>query len=179
MMGIDVRRATQADAPALVELRRTLFSQTSNMMFEPAEFTSTPDDEAARIARLNGRPNAVVAAAFDDDARAAVGLISAVGGEARRLRHSVTLALGVRRSHWHRGVGTALLRFVLAWSRTVPLKRLELTVHTTNTRAFDLYRRMGFAVEGTRRASLLVDGRYVDEYLMSIVHPDITPDAHA
>jgi RimJ/RimL family protein N-acetyltransferase len=36
-----------------------------------------------------------------------------------------------------------------------------------NERALALYRRCGFEVEGTRRHSLLVDGRYVDELLLA------------
>ena len=28
----------------------------------------------------------------------------------------------------------------------------------------------GFQVEGMRRSSLLVDGKYVDEYFMSLIH---------
>jgi hypothetical protein len=47
------------------------------------------------------------------------------------------------------------------------LHRLELTVHTSNLQALGLYLRHGFQVEGVRRHSLLVDGRYVDEYLIS------------
>lgn len=46
--------------------------------------------------------------------------------------------------------------------------RVELTVHTTNERGVSLYRRHGFEVEGTRRGSLLVNGRLVDEYRMSV-----------
>jgi len=48
--------------------------------------------------------------------------------------------------------------------------RVELTVHTTNQRAFELYQRHGFEVEGIRRKSLLVNGRLVDEYLMSLTN---------
>jgi RimJ/RimL family protein N-acetyltransferase len=36
-----------------------------------------------------------------------------------------------------------------------------------NERALALYRRLGFEVEGTRRDSVLVDGRYVDELTMA------------
>ena len=54
------------------------------------------------------------------------------------------------------------------------IKRLELTVHTANARAVDLYQRSGFEIEGTRRSSMLVDGVYTDEYLMSLI-TDIQP----
>jgi RimJ/RimL family protein N-acetyltransferase len=58
----------------------------------------------------------------------------------------------------------------MAWSREAGLRRVELTVHTTNVRAVNLYLRSGFQVEGVRRSSLLVSGKYVDEYLMSVVN---------
>lgn len=160
-----VRRALEDDAPALIELRRTLFAETSFMLWEPAEFTNTADDERKRIARLHGRPNSLVLLA-EADAKP-VGLLTAVGGELNRLRHSATLALGVAKAHWGRGIATAMLREAVAWSATAGIARLELTVHTTNLAAVSVYLRCGFEVEGRRRRSLRVDGAYVDEYLMS------------
>lgn len=62
-----------------------------------------------------------------------------------------------------------MLDEVMTWAPSAGLKRLELTIHTTNDRAIALYRRHGFAVEGTRECSLLVDGQYVDEHLRSFV----------
>jgi RimJ/RimL family protein N-acetyltransferase len=50
------------------------------------------------------------------------------------------------------------------------LRRIELTVHTSNQRAIDVYKRCGFQVEGVRQSSLLVDGKYVDEYLMAVIN---------
>jgi RimJ/RimL family protein N-acetyltransferase len=58
----------------------------------------------------------------------------------------------------------------LSWSRLAGVIRVELTVHTANEPAVSLYRKFGFQVEGTRRHSLRVDGRVVDEYLMSVIN---------
>jgi len=164
-MSFHIRRAVEDDAPALVELRRRLFAETSFMLWEPAEFTSTADDERKRIARLHGRANSLMLVA--ESASQPVGLLTAVGGELNRLRHSASLALGVARSHWGQGIATALVREAVAWSSTSAIARLELTVHTNNLAAIAVYLRCGFEVEGRRRRSLFVDGAYVDEYLMS------------
>jgi RimJ/RimL family protein N-acetyltransferase len=166
-MSFIVRRPTEHDAPALVRLRRQLFGETNFMLWEPGEFTSTAEDERARIARLGARTNSLVLVAGSDNQL--VGVLTAVGGEPRRLSHSATLALGVARSHWGQGIATALVREAIAWSIEAGLKRLELTVHTSNQRALAVYLACGFEVEGRRRCSLLVDGAYVDEYLMSRV----------
>ncbi len=38
---------------------------------------------------------------------------------------------------------------------------------TYNTAGIALYKKMGFEIEGTKRNSLFIDGKYVDEYYMS------------
>ena len=164
-MPISVRRAVETDGAPLIELRRRLFSETSNMLWEPDEFVQTAEDESKRITRLNSRQNSLVLVAEEESAP--VGVLTAVGGEVRRLRHSAILALGVSRSHWGRGVATQMVTHALDWAKTAGLRRVELTVHTTNLRALSVYLRCGFQVEGLRRCSLLVSGEYVNEYLMS------------
>ena len=44
---------------------------------------------------------------------------------------------------------------------------MELTVLTSNERAKNLYRKLGFIEEGVRRGSMLLDGDYVDELYMA------------
>jgi RimJ/RimL family protein N-acetyltransferase len=163
-----VRAAVEDDAEALLALRQAVFEETEYMLWEPAEFKDSAQDERKRIARLNAGNNSRCLVAAADSGL--VGFLNAMGGPVNRLRHSTTLALAVRRSHWGLGVGSALLSEALSWSRSAGLVRVELTVHTTNMRAVALYRRHGFEVEGTRRKSLLVGGRYVDEYLMSVTN---------
>jgi RimJ/RimL family protein N-acetyltransferase len=53
------------------------------------------------------------------------------------------------------------------WSKSHQLKRLELTVMTHNNPAVNLYKRMGFQIEGIKKCSLIIDGNPVDEYCMS------------
>lgn len=162
-----IRVATAADAGAVRALRTALFAETDFMLWEPAEFRDSAADEARQIERLNAAPNSRFVVAMQGDE--AVGFCVAAGGTVNRTRHSATLALGVRRSHWGRGIGGALLADMVGWSRSAAITRLELTVHTSNLRAIGLYLHGGFQVEGLRRKSLVVDGREVDEYLMSKV----------
>lgn len=164
---ISVRRAAISDAGELVALRRALFRETSLMLWEPAEFVATAADEEQFIRRLAGRTNCLLLLALDDGQ--AVGFLAALGGERNRLRHSALLALGVLRAYWSQGVASRMLRDVISWAPGAGIKRLELTVHTANVRAVNLYQRCGFDIEGTRRSSMLVDGVYTDEYLMALI----------
>tara|TARA_B100001105_G_scaffold255365_1_gene254351 strand:- start:3983 stop:4501 length:519 start_codon:yes stop_codon:yes gene_type:complete len=160
-----IRPATEDDAAELLALRHIVFEETEYMLWEPREFKDSVEDERKRIERLNAAKNSCCLLAVDNGA--AIGFLNAMGGPVNRVRHATSLALGVRRSHWGRGAGSALLTEALIWARLSGLVRVELTVHTSNERAVALYRRHGFEIEGTKRSSLLVNGRYVDEYLMS------------
>ena len=45
--------------------------------------------------------------------------------------------------------------------------RLELTVICENSVAKHLYEKNGFEIEGIKRKSVLVDGKYLDEFYMA------------
>jgi len=161
-----IRRTVAGDAEQLLDLRRALFLETSLMLWEPAEFASvTVAQEAASLERLGSRTNSLQLIALVEESP--IGFLAAMGGERNRLKHSALIALGVLRQYWSHGIASRMLSKVVAWAPSSGVKRLELTVHTTNHRAIALYQRFGFEVEGTRRCSLLVDGEFTDEYLMS------------
>ncbi len=162
---INVRRAEERDAAALLALRTQVFEETAFMLWEPGEFLDTEADERSRIARFNGQPNSLCLVA--EDQGRLVGFLNAVGGQVRRQRHCTSLGLAVARSCWGQGVASTLLAHLLAWARGAGVTRVDLTVHTTNIRAINVYLRAGFQVEGVRRRSLWVAGGYVDEYLMA------------
>ena len=89
-----------------------------------------------------------------------------------RRRHVGSLGLAVRDDRHRHGVGSALMAAAIeladGW---LNLQRLELMVYTDNLAAIALYRKFGFAIEGTSRAYAFRDGRYVDAYLMARLHP--------
>jgi RimJ/RimL family protein N-acetyltransferase len=83
------------------------------------------------------------------------------------LRHVSTIEVGICARYTGRGVGKRLFETVERWARARRLHRLELTVATRNERAISLYEKCGFAIEGTRRHAMSIDGQYVDEHLMA------------
>ncbi len=164
---ITVRPAEASDAAAILDLRNRILSETSFMLWEPGEFQDSVEDESKRIDRLANRDNCLMIVA--EEHGRLIGNLTAYGGETRRIRHRATVAMGVVREHWGKGAATAMLEYVLRWSLERKLRRIELTVHTSNERAIAVYQRCGFQVEGVRRSSLLVDGQYVNEYLMALI----------
>ncbi|HEU5348845.1 MAG TPA: GNAT family N-acetyltransferase [Ktedonobacterales bacterium] len=96
-----------------------------------------------------------------------VGLAGLHVGHGRQ-RHSGDIFLFVARANQGQGVGGRLLEALLdVADNWLMLRRVELTVFTSNTRAKALYERHGFVVEGVRKMSVISDGQLHDEYLMA------------
>ena len=68
-----------------------------------------------------------------------------------------------------RGIGTKLIRSVLAASRTVGLHRVELTVRENNESAIGLYKKVGFEIEGLQRDAVRIDGIHENIVCMAIL----------
>jgi ribosomal protein S18 acetylase RimI-like enzyme len=62
------------------------------------------------------------------------------------------------------GIGKRLILRTLEAARAFGLRRVELTVRENNGNAIELYKKVGFAVEGLQRAAVRIDG--VDENIV-------------
>ena len=163
--GVHIREATPDDAVALLALKRTLDRETKFMLLEPDERTTTEAEVVDQLRRVTARANSVILVA--DAAGHLVGYVEAIGGGVRRNQHAAHVVIGVRKASAGRGLGRRLLAGLEQWARANGLSRLELTVMTHNDRAIRLYSKMGYVVEGTRHAALLVDDHLVDELWMA------------
>jgi RimJ/RimL family protein N-acetyltransferase len=159
-----IRQATPKDALAFSQLLSQLDHETRFMLFEPEERVIDHRAQAERFERLQAAwPQLVLLA--EEDGRV-VGFLGTTAGSQRRSRFTASLVVGVLREYSGRGIGSALLAACETWAREHEVHRLELTVMSHNERALALYRSRGFAVEGTRRQALFVDGAFVDEHYM-------------
>lgn len=81
-----------------------------------------------------------------------------------------TLAVIIGAPHTDRGLGTDALRVMTRYAfEELGLNKVELRVWADNPRAVHVYRRLGFALEGTRRAVGFHGGSFRDEHLMGLL----------
>ena len=133
-----------------------------------------PSEERLRVwladMQQAGQPDLLLLAERGGNVVGSAGLHPA--GNSLRRRHAMFLGLSVVREAQRLGVGSALMQalcdYADGWAHVL---RLELTVYVDNVAAIALYRKFGFAVEGTHRAYALRDGAYVDAHAMARLHP--------
>jgi RimJ/RimL family protein N-acetyltransferase len=172
-MSVSVREINPDDADMFLRLKTRLDHETSFMMYEPGERATTASDERARIERLLTSGNSTVLVAQQDGLL--VGYVAAEGGEFRRVRHKAYVTAGVLQEYAGHGIGTLLFQELERWARDRGISRLELTVQTRNAAGVRLYSKMGYEIECTIRRSMLIDGEFVDEYMMAkLLDPEVT-----
>jgi RimJ/RimL family protein N-acetyltransferase len=104
------------------------------------------------IAELNGKP---------------VGRAE-VGPETGRCSHVAELGIFVKRKHWGKGIGSALMREAIKLARQLRFRKLALTTTEGNERAIRLYKKFGFEIEAYMSEYVYVDGSWRKEYIMGL-----------
>lgn len=102
------------------------------------------------------------------DGATVVGWCDIVPSKREAFRHCGTLGMGLLAAYRGRGIGERMLRDALARARETGLERVELEVFSTNEPAIRLYRKVGFAVEGTRVRAARLRGEYFDVVGMAL-----------
>jgi len=81
----------------------------------------------------------------------------------------VGISIGVR-EYWGHGYGREALRLLVDYGfRLLNLRKIWLTVHSSNPRAIRAYEAVGFVEEGRQRAHVYKNGEYVDVVFMGLI----------
>lgn len=168
-MEIRIREAIPADAAGLAEAIASA-EDSGMMLFGQGERRLTPEQTERMIG--NFRKDSASALFITEDTGGIIGYLIARGEETGRTCHRAYVVIGVHHRARGKGIGTALFRQLDVWARGRELRRLELTVMTENEAAIALYRKMGFEIEGVKKDSLRLNGRYADEYYMAKIMDD-------
>jgi GNAT superfamily N-acetyltransferase len=131
--------ALPGDVPQLVELLGILFAQEHELSPEPQKqrralelILADPSRARIYVAREGGKAIAMAALHFTTS--------TAEGGKVAGLEDCV-----VHPAHRRKGVGKALLEYIITQARAEGALRVMLLTDGDNTRAQALYRKMGFA----------------------------------
>jgi RimJ/RimL family protein N-acetyltransferase len=165
MNEVVIRRATPADAAALVELGRAVSAEPEGWLITRSAWRSV-GEERRYLRSLRRSPHAAIFVA--EAPEGIVARLSIARDAHPSSRHVADVGLMVAASHRRRGIGRALLGAAEEWARGVGVTKIELHVFPHNDAAIALYESVGYEREGFRRAHYRrPDGELVDAVLMA------------
>ncbi|MFC7321523.1 GNAT family N-acetyltransferase [Halobacillus campisalis] len=160
-----VREIKATDAKEFSVLTKQVEGSSYYMLWEPEERILTPENQFNMIRSVQEKENSTILLA--ENRGELVGYLLAFGGNAKRNNHSAYIVIGILSEYRGQGIGAELFRKLEEWAADHNMHRLELTTVTKNEAGLSLYKKMGFEIEGTKRHSLLIDGKWLDEYYMA------------
>lgn len=83
-------------------------------------------------------------------------------------KHKAGFGITVHDDYQNRGLGTALTEYMLEIAKIKGIRKVFLRVLTENEKAVHVYEKCGFKIEARLREEHFVDGKYYDDYVMSI-----------
>ena len=162
-----IRRCEINDADNMLKMLLELDKETEYMLFEADERPNDINIVKAMINQSINGDNLLLIATEDDNI---IGFLSAQRGIIRKIKHTAYIVVGIREKFRGKGIGKKLFCELDLWAKENNISRLELTVMCPNSMAKQLYEKNGFEVEGTKRNSIFMNGKYIDEYYMSKIY---------
>lgn len=163
---LSIREAAMDDAESILNYLALIGAQSDNLDFGAEGIGYTPEEEAAFIESVQTSDNGKILMGWIDTTLVSVAHLA---GKSRRprTRHIATLAISVLQSHWHQGIGDAMLGALIEWAQSNPVLRvLDLEVRADNARAMALYTRHGFTLSGRFPQRFRIEGQSFDTLLM-------------
>lgn len=165
-MDIIYREAEPSDAQALLDYLKIVGSESNNLTFGAAGIPLSAEQEAAILARCQSNPHSRILLALDGNEIVGNSTIDGTGNP--RFSHRCNFAITVRKSHWGKGIGSALTRQQITFAKTAGAKVISLEVRSDNLRAISLYRKFGFEKFGTYRKFFKIEDHYFDADYMNL-----------
>lgn len=164
LSSLTVAKASENDAADLVRYMDALVNEALPVVLH-REAPPSLDEELAFIRSHTDDKGCLLVARLDSSI---VGVLSFRLYQHNQMRHSGELGMSVSKPFRRMGIGTRLIQILVSWAKLHGVRRIELSVFSSNLDAFRLYTRLGFRVEGRLLGAIRVGMAYMDKILMCL-----------
>ncbi len=164
-----IRSADVMDARQILELSKMVVAEDIYQLLTLDELDLTVTSEENWIISHRDHPSRLIIVAEINDE--VVGLLDFCNGNRNRTSHTGEFGMSMAKAYRGLGIGTEMIKALIEWAQnSETIEKINLTVHSNNEPARNLYEKMGFKIEGVKEKEIKYqDGHYVDAVLMSRV----------
>jgi RimJ/RimL family protein N-acetyltransferase len=161
-----IRPVRVEDAEAVLSIQREVVGEKDYFIAVSEEFNKTTEEHQEWIQKIIEHERETMFVAEMEGK--VVGWIVFKSQERKRMHHTGSFAIMLQKDCRNKGIGKLLIHELLRWAEEHPIiEKVSLGTFSTNSRAIELYKKLGFVEEGRKVNEFKFnENEYVDDVLM-------------
>jgi len=163
---IVIRSAEPNDASELLRLGKEVMAEEIYTLTTPEELSATVEQQMKWVEDMNAHPGKIILVATFEGRL--ISILDFSCGHRKRIAHTGEFGVSIDKDFREEGIGTHIMNALLSWATDHPvIEKVNLRVHVNNTRARNLYLKLGFIEEGRLKNDMKYGpSSYVDTIVM-------------
>ena len=142
-----IRNGTFEDGPEVSTFFTTTHCETDYLLSYPEESTRDDEKQSNYLKETTESDREIELLAIVDGKVVGMAGFSAIGSK-YKVRHRAEFGITVSKNYWGQGIGKTLMKACIECAKEAGYLQLELDVVADNTRAMELYKKLGFVEFG-------------------------------
>ncbi len=164
---VEIRKASKEDAQEMIFFYNKVGGETDFLSFGKDEFQVELQAYEDTIENTSTESNSIILLAWIENVLVSIATIHS--SQKERTKHQGTLGIVVSEQFCGLGLGQSMMEQLIDWAKSNHLtKKITLLTREDNVRAVELYKKLGFEVEGHLKKDTIIDGQFFDTLLMSL-----------
>lgn len=164
---VTIRKATIEDAQNMIDFYNVVGGETDFLSFGANEFKRDLREYEDYITATSKEQNSIMLLALIDSDIISIATINS--SQKERTKHVGTLGIVISKKYTGLGLGKILMKDLIEWAkRNGVTKKISLVTNENNTVAIELYKNLGFEVEGLLKKDNFIRGSYSNTVMMGL-----------
>ncbi|MET3730055.1 RimJ/RimL family protein N-acetyltransferase [Fictibacillus halophilus] len=165
---VNIRRVTTDDAQNMINFYNVVGGESDFLSFGAGEFKLDLQEYKDYITATSKELNSIMLIAEIDSK--IIGIATINSPQKERTKHVGTLGIVVSEKYTGMGLGKILMNELLEWARLNGItKKISLVTNENNSKAIELYKKLGFEKEGLLKHDNFIKGNYHNTVVMGLL----------
>jgi RimJ/RimL family protein N-acetyltransferase len=165
---VTIRGATKEDAQNMIDFYNVVGGETDFLSFGANEFKRDLCEYEKYITATSKEQNSIMLLALIDSEIISIATINS--SQKERTKHVGTLGIVISKKYTGLGLGKVLMNDLIEWGKQNGVtKKISLVTNETNTVAIELYKKLGFEVEGLLKKDNFINGNFNNTIIMGLL----------